>query len=290
VSDQAAPALETIGLWKRYRRAGAWALQDVDLAIPTGSVTALVGPNGAGKSTMIRTWIGFERPTRGQALVVGIDPRRRSADAIAHLGYVSQSTSLYRTLSVDEHVALAASLRSGFDSTAAYARLDELGIPRGQRAGSLSGGQAAQVALCLALGTHAPVLLLDEPLASLDPLARHDFLNVVLAAVREGGATVLLSSHIVSDVEAVCDRLVVLGFGRVTLHSPIQTAIAEHRLVPADQAPADGVVGTFARPGVAPVALIRSTDAELPHATLEDVVMGYLSAARKGATHPVEAA
>lgn len=276
-------ALEAIGAWKRYRRSGSWALQDVDLAIPRGGITALVGPNGAGKSTLMRSWVGFERPTRGSVRVGGIDPQSDRAGALSQVGYVSQSTVLYRGLTVAEHLDLAASLRRGFDAELARRRLQELVIPLSQKAGSLSGGQAAQVALCLALGTHAKVLLLDEPLASLDPLARHDFLNVLLAAVREHGATVLLSSHIVSDVEAVCDQLVVLGFGRVTLQSPIKQAVAEHRIVPAGSASVAQTVATFTRPGSEPTALIRSSDPALPPPTLEDVVMGYLSAARAGA-------
>ena len=275
-------ALEAVGVSKRYRRSGPWALLDVDLAIPRGSITALVGPNGAGKSTLMRSWMGFERPTRGSVRVGGIDPQADRAGALGQVGYVSQSTVLYRGLTVSEHLDLAGTLRPGFDPQIARQRLDELVIPLSQKAGSLSGGQAAQVALCLALGTHAKVLLLDEPLASLDPLARHDFLNVLLAAVREHGATVLLSSHIVSDVEAVCDQLVVLGYGRVTLQAPIKQAIAEHRVVPMGMASAAQTVATFTRPGSEPTALIRSTDPALPPPTLEDVVMGYLSAARSG--------
>jgi ABC-2 type transport system ATP-binding protein len=138
------------------------------------------------------------------------------------------------------------------------------------------------VALCLALGTGAPILLLDEPLASLDPLARHDFLNVVLATAREQGATVLLSSHIVSDIEAVCDRLVVIGLGRVTLQAPIRDAVAGHRLVPEPDARPETLVATFTRPGGQPTALIRSGDPALAAPTLEELVMGYLAAARPG--------
>lgn len=274
------PALEAIGASKRYRRSGSWALLDVDLTVPHGTITALVGPNGAGKSTLIRTWVGFERPTRGQVRVDGIDPQEDRAGAVARLGYVSQSTTLYRGLTVAEHLDLAGTLRAGFDAAAARARLDELSIPLSQKAGSLSGGQAAQVALCIALGTGAPVLLLDEPLASLDPLARHDFLNVLLSAVRERGATALLSSHIVSDVEAVCDQLVVLGLGRVTLQAPIAQAVAEHRLAPVGSVPAEQTVATFARPGGEQTALVRSSDPSLPAPSLEELVMGYLSAAR----------
>ncbi|MGH2966865.1 MAG: ABC transporter ATP-binding protein [Solirubrobacterales bacterium] len=275
-------ALETIGVSKRYRRSGPWALLDVDLVVRQGTITALVGPNGAGKSTLIRSWIGFERPTRGRVLVGGIDPQTDRAGAVAKLGYLSQSTSLYRGLTVAEHLDLARTLRATFDKQEARQRLEELAIPLSQVAGSLSGGQAAQVALCIALGTRAPVLLLDEPLASLDPLARHDFLNVLLSAVRERGATALLSSHIVSDIAAVCDQLVVLGRGRVTLQSPIGQAIAGHRLVPERWAAAEQTVATFTRPGGEPTALIRSSDPSLPAPSLEELVMGYLSASRAG--------
>jgi len=277
------PALEAIGVSKRYRRTGSWALLDADLEVPEGTITALVGPNGAGKSTLIRTWVGFERPTRGLVRVGGIDPREDRAGAVARIGYVSQSTALYRGLTVGEHLTLARTMRPGFDDEAAQARLEQLAIPLSQKAGSLSGGQAAQVALCIALSTGAPILLLDEPLAALDPLARHDFLNLLVSAVRERGATALLSSHIVSDVEAVCDHLVVLGMGRVTLQAPIREAIAEHRLGPVGSMPAEQTVATFARPGGEPIALVRSSDPSLPRPSLEELVMGYLAAARSGA-------
>ena len=277
------PALEAIGVSKRYRRTGSWALLDADLEVPEGTITALVGPKGAGKSTLIRTWVGFERPTRGLVRVGGIDPREDRAGAVARIGYVSQSTALYRGLTVGEHLTLARTMRPGFDDEAAQARLEQLAIPLSQKAGSLSGGQAAQVALCIALSTGAPILLLDEPLAALDPLARHDFLNLLVSAVRERGATALLSSHIVSDVEAVCDHLVVLGLGRVTLQAPIREAIAEHRLGPVGSMPAEQTVATFARPGGEPIALVRSSDPSLPRPSLEELVMGYLAAARSGA-------
>jgi len=277
------PALEAIGVSKRYRRTGSWALLDADLEVPEGTITALVGPNGAGKSTLIRTWVGFERPSRGRVLVAGIDPQEDRAGAVARIGYVSQSTALYRGLTVAEHIRLAGTLRPGFDDQAAQGRIKELAIPLSQKAGSLSGGQAAQVALCIALSTGAPILLLDEPLAALDPLARHEFLNLLVAAVRERGATALLSSHIVSDVEAVCDQLVVLALGRVALQSPIREAIAEHRLGPIGSVAEEQTVATFARPGGEPIALIRSSDASLPPPSLEELVMGYLAAARSSA-------
>ncbi len=274
-------ALEAIGVSKRYRR-GAEALREVHLAVPQGSIAALVGPNGAGKTTLIRCWVGFETPTAGSVRVLGVDPATDRAGAVARLGYVAQSTGLYRGLSVADHLDLAGTLRKGFDAAEARLRLEQLGIPLRQRAGTLSGGQASQLALCIALGTHAPVLLLDEPLASLDPLARHEFLNLLVSVVRERGATALLSSHIVSDVAAACDGLVVLGSGRVTLQAPIATAMATHRLAAPGGADPASVVATFARPGGDIGVLVRSEDPALPTPTLEELVMGYLAAARGG--------
>ncbi len=273
-------ALAAHGAGKRYRRSGPWALREVDLAIPFGSVTALVGPNGAGKSTLIRSWIGFERLSLGSVTVEGIDPRRDPRAAIERLGYVSQSTNLYRGLSVADHVAMAAAARRGFDRAMAEDRLERLDIPLERRAGTLSGGQAAQVALCLALGTGAPVLLLDEPLASLDPLARHEFLDLLATTIRGSGRTVVLSSHIVSDIESVCDHLVVLGQGRVMLQSPIARAIAEHRLAAAATQASVAVVSGVTRPGGPPTTVVRSSDPTLASPSLEELVMAYLAAAR----------
>jgi ABC-2 type transport system ATP-binding protein len=163
-----------MGLAKRYRR-GVWALQGIDLALPAGGITALVGPNAAGKSTLIKTWVGFEKPTRGSARVAGIDPWRDRSAALAHFGYVTQSPSLYDGLTVEDHLDLARQLRPSFDRDYARRRMSELDIPLDRQGRDLSGGQQAQVALALALGTRAPILLLDEPLASLDPLARREF-------------------------------------------------------------------------------------------------------------------
>jgi len=275
----ASPALEAVGVSKRFGRSTE-ALRDVHVAVPQGSIAALVGPNGAGKSTLIRCWIGFETPTTGSVRVLGVDPVKDRAGAVERLGYVAQSTGLYRGLSVADHLELAGTLRKGFDATEARLRLEQLGIPLRQRAGTLSGGQASQLALCIALGTHAPVLLLDEPLASLDPLARHEFLNLLVSVVRERGATALLSSHIVSDVAAACDGLVVLGNGRVALQAPITSAVASHRLGVPGAVDPSLVVATFARPGGEIAVLLRSEDPSLATPTLEELVMGYLSAAR----------
>ncbi len=283
--------LEAHGLGKRFGGAitgrlgrGRWAIRHVDLTVPDGSITALVGPNGAGKSTLLKACVGFERPTEGHLIVAGVDPARHRGRAIRHIGYVPQSPSLYRELSVDDHVALAVTLRSGFDAELARRRLDELGIPLAARADTLSGGQQAQVGLALALGTRAPVLLLDEPLASLDPLARREFLGVLVDAAQESGTTVLLSSHVITDIEQACDRLLVLGAGRTLLDLPIAGAIASHRVVAADAlgglAGSITLVGRFPGPARELLALVAGDVTAGRAATLEEVVLGHLAAGR----------
>jgi ABC-2 type transport system ATP-binding protein len=272
---------EAHGLGKRYQRR-QWALRDVDVSVPAGSITALVGPNGAGKSTLIKAGIGFERPTAGRVFVDGVDPWKERGRAIRRVGYVPQSPSLYRELTVDDHVQLARSLRRGFDVDLARRRLDQLAIPLTSRADELSGGQQAQVGLALALGTRAPVLLLDEPLASLDPLARREFLHVLVDAVRADGSTALLSSHVITDIEQACDRLLVLGGGRKLLDLSIADSIAAHRIVETRMS-TDEVVGTFMDTGGGLVSLVRVTPGSVPRgraATLEEVVLGHLAAGR----------
>jgi len=274
-------ALSALGLSKRYRRGGPWALREVNLAVPAGSVTAIVGPNGAGKSTLIRSWMSFERPTAGRVLVDGIDPWSHRSEALARVGYVPQSASLYRDLTVSDHVDLAAILRRGFDRSLAVRRLAALAIPPKQRAGDLSGGQQAQLALALALGTRAPVLLLDEPLASLDPLARRDFLTLLAEVVRGEGRTAFLSSHIVTDVEQVADRLVILSVGRIMLDQDLAAARATHRIVVAAGILPVNTIGVFAGPSGEQLALLDAAGSPLGRpATLEEIVLGHLAAGR----------
>lgn len=268
------PVLETRGLAKRYRR-GVWALSGIDLELSAGGITALVGPNAAGKSTLIKTWVGFERPTRGSVRVAGIDPWKDRSAALAKVGYVPQSPSLYDGLSVEDHLDLARQLRPGFDRDYARNRLSQLDIPADRGGRELSGGQQAQVALALALGTRAPILLLDEPLASLDPLARREFLHVLTDAVRTDGATALLSSHIVTDVEQACDRLIVLGVGRVLLHDTVSGALEAHSISTAERPDA---VGSFGAPDGSRMSLVLGS-ADRP-ATLDEVVLGYLASGR----------
>ena len=277
---------------KRYARPfqpGSWALRAVDLDLPAGSVTALVGPNGAGKTTLIRICMAFEHPTSGHVEVDGVDPWRHRTEALRRVGFVPQTPAVYRGLSVSDHLEMAASLHPGFDLTYARRRVEQLGIPAHQHADTLSGGQAAQLGLAVALGTRARVLLLDEPLANLDPLARREFIHVLLDAVRADGATALLSSHIVTDVEEACDRLVILGSGNVQLDCPLHEARRGHRLMDGDAAPAGATaIGSFPGRGGQKQTLWRLADGGSSSspgdlASLEDVVLGYLAAARRNA-------
>jgi len=272
-------ALQAVDLTKRYRRDRRPALDGIDLSIRAGSVTALVGPNGAGKSTLMRCFMGFERPTRGFVAVTGVDPQRNRAGALARIGYVGQEGGLYRDLTADDHLDLAVALRRDFDKSGSRAALDLLGVPRRIRTGELSGGQRAQVALALALGTRAPILLLDEPIARLDPLARRDFLAVVGEAAREKGTTILLASHIIGDLDSVCDSLVVLAPARVMLHASIAEAARAHALVPATETvPPGELVATFSGPGGRLVSLVRRPASG--ETSLDEIVLGYLAAAR----------
>jgi ABC-2 type transport system ATP-binding protein len=285
-------ALQAHGLTKRFRK--KVALDAVDFSVPAGSVTALVGPNGAGKTTLIKVCMAFERPNRGSVEVDGVDPWKHRSEALRRVGYVPQTPAVYRGLSVDDHLAMARSLHSGFDTEYARRRLNQLGIPLDQRAETLSGGQAAQLGLAVALGTRAKVLLLDEPLANLDPLARREFIQVLVDAIRTEGSTALLSSHIVTDVEDACDRLAILGNGKVLLDCPLEEARQAHRLTNSDSPPPGGVaIGSFAGKGLTRLTLWRTpvepaaaagpdgAAATAPDtASLEEVVLGYLAAGR----------
>jgi ABC-2 type transport system ATP-binding protein len=279
------------GLTKRFR--SKVALDAVDLAVPQGSVTALVGPNGAGKTTLIRVCMAFERPNAGSVEVDGVNPWKHRGEALRRVGYVPQKPAVYGGLSVDDNLAMAKSLHSGFDIEYARRRLDQLAIPLDQKAGTLSGGQAAQLGLAVALGTRAKVLLLDEPLANLDPLARREFIQVLLDAVHSEGSTALLSSHIVTDVEDACDRLAILGGGKVKLDCLLEEARLNHRLTDADSPPVGATaVGSFLGKGgkkmmtlwrLAPNDTAGGSGADATGAdatTLEDVVLGYLAAGR----------
>jgi ABC-2 type transport system ATP-binding protein len=222
-------AVRTANLGKRY--GSTWALRDCTLEIPAGSVTALVGPNGAGKTTLLHLVIGLSRQTAGTVEVLGLSPRADANEVLLRLGFVAQDHPLYRGLSVAETFTLGRRLNAQWDDRLARERADRLGLPLAKKVGKLSGGQQAQVALTLALAKRPDLLVLDEPVASLDPLARREFLNGVLEAVAETGMTVILSSHIVSELERVCDHLVALVGTRTQLSGTIPGILAGHRLL-----------------------------------------------------------
>jgi ABC-2 type transport system ATP-binding protein len=276
----AEPPLRVEGFGRRYRRTRPWAVRHVDLTIRRGSVTALVGPNGAGKSTLIRACLGFERPDEGRILVQGIDPQRHRTGAVSHIGYVPQAGALYRGLTIADHFVMAAAARAGFDSEYAIRRIRDAGLTPERKLGELSGGEQAQVALALALGQQAPLLLLDEPLASLDPLARRDFLVALVDHVRDRGVTVVLSSHIITDVEHGCDSLIVLGAGRVLLQTDIDRTAVEFRTIPTSDLDGRIPIGRFAGTAGEDLALVPSDGVNARPATLEEVVLGHLAGDR----------
>ena len=217
--------LRTAGLGKRYRR--RWALSDCTLEIPEGRVTGLVGPNGAGKTTLLSIAAGMLQQTAGTIEVCGARPAADAA-ALARVGFVAQDTPTYAGLTVAEHLRLGARLNPNWDADVARSRIERLGLDPRQKAGRLSGGQRAQLALTLGLAKRPDLLILDEPVSSLDPLARREFLQVLMEAAGEQELSVLLSSHVVSDLERVCDHLVVLVDSRVRVEGDVDTLLATH--------------------------------------------------------------
>jgi ABC-2 type transport system ATP-binding protein len=210
--------LETDALTKRYRR--RWALYDCTLAVPDGAIVGLVGPNGAGKSTLLQLIVGLLAPTSGAIRVLGGTPE--AAMRAGRVAFVAQDAPTYPGLTVADHLRLGAGLNPRrWDADGATARVERLGLPAAQRAGRLSGGQRAQLALTLALSKRPDLLVLDEPVASLDPLARHAFLTETAAAATGAGTAVVLSSHLITDLAHLCTHVVVLAAGRIRLAGAI---------------------------------------------------------------------
>ncbi len=226
--DAASPVIETRGLTKRYRK--VTALTDCTITVPEGRISALIGPNGAGKTTLLRVLSGLAKPSGGDVRVLGGTPRQDPA-FLASIGFVAQEIPLYRRLSAEDHIAVGAHLNPCWDAASVQQRLNGLNIPLDQTVGTLSGGQRAQVALSLALAKRPRLLLLDEPVAALDPLARRQFLATLADAVAVGGLTAVLSSHMVADLERVCDYLILLAGSRVQLCGDIDAVLAEHQVL-----------------------------------------------------------
>jgi ABC-2 type transport system ATP-binding protein len=277
-------AIETSGLSKRYRR--VWALRDCTLSIPAGRVVALVGPNGAGKTTLLNLAVGLSTPTEGSVTVLGAPAG--SAQARRSAAFVAQDAPLYPNLSVADILHLVRDLNVRWDQQRAVARLAEVGIPLDRKVGKLSGGQQSQLALTLAVARRPELIILDEPLARLDPLARHEFMASLMATVAEDGLSVLFSSHVVAELERVADYLVVLSGGRLQVAGDVDELVSGHRMLTGPAAEADLQNERLApvhvqRGGAQAHLLVRAgSDGALPAGwasspvSLEELVLAYL--------------
>jgi ABC-2 type transport system ATP-binding protein len=251
------PALRTERLGRRYGK--AWGLRDCTFELPAGAVAALVGPNGAGKTTLLEMIIGLLEPTEGQVSVFGQASLAGTAATLARVGYVAQDHPLYRDFTVADMLRLGRAMNPGWDQQLATRRLDTLGVPLNRRVRRLSGGQQAQISLTMALAKRAPLVVLDEPVSSLDPVARVEFMRDVTAAAADSGLTFVISSHVVAELERFCDWLIVLSRGHVQLAGPADDLLAAHRLLTVPRGTPDAEL-----PGTA----IQRTDSERTSAVL----------------------
>jgi ABC-2 type transport system ATP-binding protein len=278
--------IETSDLGKRYGK--AWALRDCTLAVPEGSLAALVGPNGAGKSTLMNMAVGLTVPTEGTATVLG-GQATGSPAALDDIAFMAQDAPVYKNLSVADMLHLTKNLNRRFDDAAARARLVGLGIPLKKRTGKLSGGQQSQVALTLALARRPRLLILDEPLSALDPLARQDFLATVMTAMTDDGVSVLLSSHALAELERVADYLIVLGGGELRIAGEVDVLLAEHQVLSGPAADADRLAARLSvvqakRAGAQAHLLVSGSQPGRPASPgwethpvgLEELVLAYL--------------
>ena len=278
--------IEGAAVGKRY--GSTWALRDCTLAVPAGHLVALVGPNGAGKSTLLHLAVGLTSPTEGSVAVLG-GARPGSPEALDGIAFVAQDAPLYKNLSAADMLHLTANLNRRFDRRYAQARLGELGIPVKRRAGKLSGGQQSQLALTLALARRPRLLVLDEPMAMLDPLARHDFMATVMTAMAEHGVSVVLSSHVLAELERVADYLILISNGRVQVAGEVDDLLGGHRLLTGPSAEADtigdGKAVVHLRRGTTQTHLMVRADPHTEPAppgweshpvSLEELTMAYL--------------
>jgi ABC-2 type transport system ATP-binding protein len=286
-------AIDARGLGKRY--GSRWVLEDCTVEVPHGAVVALVGPNGAGKTTLLHLAAGLLRADAGQVQVLGGDPAR-DLSLLPRIGLVAQDMPLYRSLSVRDTVELGRRLNDRWDGTRVNERLEQLGIDPAQKVGTLSGGQRAQVALLIALGKRPELLLLDEPLAALDPLARRELLQTLMDTAAEGDLTIVLSSHLIVDLERICDHLVLVAAGRLRISGEVESIVEDHRTLvgprPTGRIPGVAEVVESIGDG-AHVSMVVRTDGPLldprwdeAPVTLEDVVLAYLAQSESRPTRP----
>ena len=279
--DEGSAALVAAGLGKRYRR--GWALQDCTFTLPAGRIAALIGPNGAGKSTLMSLATGLLRETAGSVEVLGKP------------GFLAQGKPLYPRFTVEEMLRAGRKLNPDWDDEYARRLVDEAGVPLGARIRTLSGGQRTRVALAVALGRRPGVVLLDEPLADLDPLARQEVMRAPMAEVAETGTTVVLSSHVIADLDGICDHLLLLSDGRVRLAGDVEDLLAEHRLLIGPRSlevPPEVVVerrDAERQSTVLVRGLADLPDVEVVDPTLEELALGYFRAGRTAAEREVAA-
>jgi ABC-2 type transport system ATP-binding protein len=280
--------IEASGLGKHFGR--KWALTDCTLSIPAGRVVGLVGPNGAGKTTLLHLAVGLLRPSAGSISVLDGKPGA-GPDQLAKVGFVAQDTPTYSGLSVKKHLRMGACLNPNWDGDLAIQRIDELGLDPRQKAGSLSGGQRAQLALTLAVAKRPELLVLDEPVASLDPLARREFLQDLMTIVAEHGVSVVLSSHLTADLERVCDYVVLLVSSQVQVAGDVSDLLgSHHRLSGARRdpgnLPSDWVVVEESHTDRQSTFLVRTDGPILDPSwsvkpvSLDDLILAYMSQGR----------
>jgi ABC-2 type transport system ATP-binding protein len=284
------PALETVSLGKRFGK--LWALRDCSISVPRGRVVGLVGPNGAGKTTLLRILAGLSRSSTGEARILGRQPDQ-SEEFLSSIGFLAQEIPLYCRLTALQHLEIGAGLNPRWDGEAAMARLRSLRVPLDRPVSTLSGGQRAQLALGMALAKRPAVLLLDEPVAALDPLARRDFLASLSTAVADQEVSVVLSSHLVHDLERVCDFMILLAASRVQLCADIEGILDSHRVLVGARKPVGEIERSMDAIRVTQTArqsrvLVRvdrpTTDPwwEVDEVGLEDIILAYMGRDAEG--------
>lgn len=278
--------VESVNLGRAYGR--KWALRECTLYIPGGCIAGLVGPNGAGKTTFLSLVMGLLKPTEGSLHVLGIDPVRNARLVLPKIGLVSQEHPLYKTFTVGEMLTWGRKMNRCWHDELARKRLERLGISLQQKIGKLSGGQKAQVALLMALSKQPELLILDEPVASLDPLARREFQQLLQEVVAEQGVTVIISSHIVVDLERFCDYLIILSASRVQISSPVEPLLQSHQWLvgPCEQSEkvrrTHNVLQSQQKAGQCSLLVeIQGTELDptfqTQAASLEDIILAYLA-------------
>ena len=287
------PVIETVDLAKRFGH--RWALRDCSLSIPAGKVAALVGPNGAGKSTLLRMAAGLSRPTSGTIRVFGHVPNGNDVSLLRRVRYLDQELPLYRGFRVDEMFRYGEGTNPGWNMATAHAHVEQLGISLRDRVHNLSGGQQAQIALTMCLAKQPELLILDEPAAELDPVAREDLLRLLMSEVAERGTSVVLSTHALSDIGSICDYLVIMSHSKVVLHDDLEFVVESHRFLGASSSSSpvlpEGVVVIDSRTSGRDVThLVRLTMPfddgawHVTEPTLDEIIMAYLRLGSESAT------